>query len=382
MSAIARRRKHKAATSADRVTRSLRALERTASTSRVLNLVAIEAESGGRPEYAEHPLFRNRVLNGALILKHRVRSDDLYLFDEARPLATKVIIPFDRSDLGLGGQSVFVGQRGWAQLLVEACNAAGDMARDLEALRVIDDLPSLDPFLLREHLRRHDLTVANCYFSLSPADYDGMQGFVSMEIGHLIELAYRDRGGVRRAQAGRLVEALLSADLSHRLSPLRQTLAMEGDSFKEGVFAWKGLLYYKWMLTWLWPRLTDVSAELGRLVVTGARGGEEERYVDEARRRLQGALLVERHAIMRTLKIYDDAFEGLVDNGRPQMFRQFLLRAPELFLSLGERVGAIAHIATYWRYRFGPGAPITADVDEAVDILQDFETSLATPLAG
>ena len=381
MFAFGRRRKQRPVNTADRMMRSLRALERTASTSRVLNLVAIEAESGARPEYAEHPLFRNRTLNSALILKHRVRADDIYLFDEARPLATKVIIPFDRRDLGMGGQSVLVGQRNWAQLLVEACNASGDMARDLAALSAIDALPSLDPFLLREHLRRHDLRVANCYFSLSPADYDQMQGFVSMEIGHLIELAYRGQGGAQRAQTAKMVQALLAADVGHRLSPLRQTLAMEGGSFKEGVFAWKGLLYYKWMLTTLWPRLTEVSAEMGRIEVSGDREGEDGRYLDEARRRLQGGLLVERHAILRMLKIYDDAFEHLVDHNQPQMFRQFLLQAPELFLNLGERVGAVAHIATYWRYRFPKDRPITADLDEAVDIFQDFEASLAIPLS-
>ena len=43
--------------------RSLRALERTASTSRVLNLLAVEADSAHRPEYGEAPLFRQRLLN-------------------------------------------------------------------------------------------------------------------------------------------------------------------------------------------------------------------------------------------------------------------------------------------------------------------------------
>jgi hypothetical protein len=381
VSALVRRRKLKPVHKADRVMRSLRALERTASTSRVLNLLAVEAESAHRPEYPQAPLFKNRVLNTAIILKHRLRNDDIYLFDEARPTATKIIIPFDRRDLGLGGQSVFVGQRGWAEVLIEACNASGEMSRDLATLRMIDMLPSLDPFLLREHLRRNGMLVANCYFALSPADLETMQGFVTMEIARLIELAYRGAGGVGRAHAARLVEALLSTDVDERLEPLRETLVMEGESFKEGVFSWKGFLYYKWMLTRLWPQLTTVGQEIGRLVVTGNRDAETGRYVDEARRRLQGGVLVERTAIMRTLKVYDDAFEDLIDNGRPQAFRDFLLHAPEMFLSLGERVGVISHISSYWRYRFPPNEPLTIDVEEAIDIFQDFEAGLSVPLA-
>lgn len=383
MSAIAHRRRLKPVQKADRMMRSLRALERTASTSRVLNLLAVEAESTNRSEYSEAPLFRNRTLNTALVLKHRLRSDDIYLFDEARPTATKIIIPFDRKDLALGGQSVFVGQRGWADLIVEACNASGDLSRDLATLRLIDMLPSLDPFLLREHLRRHGVMVANCYFALSMADYENMQGFVTLEISRLIELAYRgsNRGGVGRAHAARLVEALLSTDVDERLEPLRDTLVMEGESFKEGVFSWKGFLYYKWMLTKLWPQLTTVGQEIGRLVVTGNKDAETSKFVDDSRRRLQGAVVVERGAIMRTLKVYDDAFEDMIENGRPTAFRDFLLRAPEMFLSLGERVGVISHIASYWRYRFPQNEPLMVDVEEAIDILMDFEAGLSVPLA-
>src|SRR3954471_846050 len=149
----------KSANKADRLTRSLRALDREASTSRVLNLEAIEARSAHRPEHGEAPLFRNRILNTALVVKHRLRADDVFLFDEVRPNATKIIIPFERSDLA--------------------------------TLRLIDQLPSLDPFLLREHLRRHGLSVASSYFALSTADMEQMQGFVSAQISLLIDLAYR-----------------------------------------------------------------------------------------------------------------------------------------------------------------------------------------------
>ncbi|PXA89206.1 hypothetical protein DMC25_04635 [Caulobacter sp. D4A] len=378
---LSARRKLSPVRKPDRLTRSLRALERTASTSRVLNLLAIAADSHKRPEYSQHPLFRNRVLNNSLIVKHRLRADDLFLFDEARPTATKIIIPFERSDLSLGGQSFFVGQRGWIDLLREACNDPTDMTRDLATLRMIDMLPSLDPFLLREHLRRHGMIVAPCYFALSPGDLEQMQGFVTVEISRLIDLAYRDSGRVNGAAAARLVEALLSTDVDERLEPLRETLVLEGESFREGVFSWKGFLYYKWMLTRLWPQLTATAGEIGQMIITGAREAETARYVDDARKRLQHGVVVERASILRTLKVYDDAFEDLIDNGKPQAFREFLLRAPEMFLSLGEKVGVISHIASFWRYRFPEGQPAIVDVEEAVDILQDFDSGLSASLS-
>jgi hypothetical protein len=369
----------KSANKTDRLTRSLRALERTASTSRVLNLLAVQHHGGHRPEWAEAPMFRNRVLNSALVVKHRLRTDDIFLFDEIRPNATKIIIPFERSDLGLGGQSFFVGQRGWVDLLRTACNEHSDMARDLATLRLIDQLPSLDPFLLREHLRRHGVMVAPCYFALSTADLEQMQSFVSVQISQLIELAFQETGRiVPGAHAARLVEALLSTDVDGRLEPLRETLVMDGESFKEGVFSWKGFLYYKWMLTRLWSELNTVGGEIARLTVTGNPDAETVRYVEDIRKRLRHGIVTERKAIMRALDVYDRAFEQLIDNSRPQAFREFLLRAPEMFLSLGEKVGVIAHIASFWRYRFPIGQPLVADLGEAVDILQDFDSGLST----
>jgi len=222
----------------DRNTRSLVALERTASTSRVLNLLAVENAHSDKPEWAEAPFFRNRVLNASIIIKHRLRADDHFLFGDFRASATKILIPFERTDLTLGGRSFFVGQRGWIELLNEACNNPPDLAYDLEILRLIDGLPSLDPFLVRENLRRAGFTIAPCYFAISQADLERMHAYVGDAITELVEMALGNIGGMSGASnLKKLVEALLSTDVDDRLEPLRLTLMLEGESFREGVFS-------------------------------------------------------------------------------------------------------------------------------------------------
>ncbi len=365
----------------DRSSRSLRALERTASTSRVLNLLAIANSHSAREDWAEQPLFRNRVLNASMLLKHRLRADETYLFDDYTTSATKIIIPFERSDLALGGQSFFVGQRGWLDLLREACADSRSLDHDVGVLRLMDRLPSLDPFLLREHLRRHGHNVAACYFAISPADLEAMHGYVSMQVEELIRLAYSNAETGSAAYTARLVQALLSTEVDERLEPLRATLMLEGDDFREGVFSWKGFLYYKWMLTTLQPQLRAVAGEIVTLAVTGPRDADTTLYLDSARRRLRGAIGAQQRQINRTLDVYDSAFSGLTRKGQPLAFRNFLLDAPRMFLSLGEKVGAASHIASFWRYRFPSGQTPTGPVDEVVDIFQDFEASLGETLA-
>jgi len=87
----------------DRTVRFLHALG-GASTSRVLNLGRIAKINKDEPEHGEKPMFRSHIVNTAFILKHRMRSDETYLFNSVRSVATKVIIPFDLNDLRAGGR--------------------------------------------------------------------------------------------------------------------------------------------------------------------------------------------------------------------------------------------------------------------------------------
>jgi hypothetical protein len=83
---------------ADRSVRSLSALS-GASSNRVLNLITIADANADKENYGNAPLFESKTLNNSIILKHRLRADEVDLFVTPRALATKIIIPFQRSDL-------------------------------------------------------------------------------------------------------------------------------------------------------------------------------------------------------------------------------------------------------------------------------------------
>lgn len=361
----------------DRTYRSLRGLEKTASTSRVLNLAALGLRQVGNPEHLKAPLFSAATLNGSVIVKHRLRASEREAFDRLRFTATKLIIPFERSDLGLGGRSLFVSERGWLESLDELRGEAPDLARDVAVLEAIDELPSLDPFLLREHLKRRGFNVSPTHFEISGPDSARMQRFVGSEIAKLIELAYRDKTTVE-GNTNRLVEALLSSRMDERLEPLRLTLRLEGEGYREGIFAWKGFLYYKWVLNTLWPRLRDVFSELVKVRVLGSVDPETASEIKAMRQRLHHKMERQVKAVTAHLGVYDEVFLRLTSEGDALAFRDFLLKSPEMFLSLGEGCGLVSHIATYWRYQFPAGRPLAANASELMDVLQDFEASLGS----
>ena len=357
--------------------RSLANLEVTASTARVLNLMAVARNEDTKGDYRTRPFFQSKALNTSILVKHRLRRDESYMVSSGAMITTKIILPLNRDELGLGAQSVMVGQRGWRDAIRDLC--AGDeevYERDLHVLELLNDLPSFDPFLLREHLRRRQIDVAPCYFAISPADVEKMRGFVAEELSQLIMLAFDGTDTGDLDQTAKLVSTLLSTRIDAKLEPLRLTFGMDEDSFREGVFSWKGFLYYKWSIADLRTQLTETLREISRLAIVEPCDPDTAQLIESARRRLRREIPPQHEAILRALSVYNAAFRDLTHNNNPRAFREFLIKAPEMFMDLGEKLGVISHITSFWRYRFPTGAPIVADGPGAFDLLRDFEVSM------
>lgn len=358
--------------------RSLAALAESASTSRVLNLGYIGQCSEGDPGHQSHPMFESPALNRCIVIKHRLRSNESHLFPPNRHVVTKLMFPFDWGDLSIGGRSILVNQKGFTQALLTDIGMRAQLSpADHEMLGLLDRLPSLDPFLLREHLRRHGRHVADCYFDITPGDIARMQKFVADELSSLMKLAF-DKGDASFAdQASRMVDAILSAEISDRLAPLQATLGMASDEFREGVFCWKGFLYYKWSLARIEGNVVRLVGDFRRLRLVGAMVPETRTYLETARIELSEAIADERRRVRASLKVYDDAYAQLVQKGLAAAFREFLLSAPGMFLDIGDRLGIVSHMSSFWRYRFPPGAPLEMAMEEGLDLFREFETSLA-----
>ncbi|MBA4805404.1 MAG: hypothetical protein H2038_12200 [Brevundimonas sp.] len=358
----------------DRAIRNLAHLRRSASTARVLNLLRVAETHERDPEWRARPVFRTPALNRGLVIKHRLRRDELDLFHLRRHVATKVVVPIDTTDLSSGGRSILVDQRGFERSMREAFGLDSDHP-DLATLRLMDALPSLDPFLLREQLRRNGVEPASFYFAVSDADLTRMVQFVEAEIRPLVTLSIGsdlEAVGSTRRFAGKI----LSNEAGGQLDALRDTLQLRPEDYEEGVFCWKGFLYYKWVLTSLRPQAAEVAAAVGVARPAGRCDRETRAELDRCRRILTDRIARTCAEAERTLEVYDEAYAGLTRRADPGAFRDFLLRAPRMFIRLGEQLGAVQHIISFWRFRFAPGA-VPVGPEELMDIFMDFETGLA-----
>lgn len=357
--------------------RDLSLIRASGSTARVLNLALVFERFGETEEYSAKPLFRNKRLNRALILKHVVRPHERELFKRPTQSATKVILPYASSALELGGVSFMVNEVRFERLLrdiIGDSESEANFQADVELLRAIAALPSFDPFLMRERLRHLGVDPARSYFDIAEADVARMRAFVGREIAQLVNLAFATGGRSAGDLSNRLAEKLMTDETAKSLDPLREVLRLSGEDYIEGVFAWKGFLYYKWLMDEIRPQLGDFKPRFAALRITGA-SSDERRELAESRRSILNKMDQALDRVEETLLQYGTAFAALAD-GQPNAFRSFLLTAPSLFIPIGEAVGVIRHVHSFWNFRFPNDGTTMMEIDEAIEVLHDFESTL------
>ena len=357
--------------------RNLEFLYRTASTSRVLNLNQVYQESQDEKDYDRLPFFSDPLLNRAIYIKHRLRKDEIYLMPRSNPVATKIVFPFDAKTLKAGGQSIFIGQNGYEQTLWELLGGSDTHGEeDMMRLNVLDQLPSLDPFLLKETMNRYGFAVADCYFAMSPADIERIRTFAGEQIRQLITLALSGTDAEMAISIKRMVDAILTKDNEGRLDPLRITLGLDGQQFEDSIFSWKGFLYFKWQFSSNMNKLNAMAAAIDRVSMEGVIDRSLDAIIKEKKLELKKAISKAARSCIAILALYDDAFKDLVEHGNAAAFRKFLLEAPLLFIRLGHSMGVMSHITSFWDFRFPNPTRLYMQGSDYLDLLTEFLVSL------
>jgi hypothetical protein len=330
---------------------SLRSITARSSSARVLDLHSLAIDAAQDPDHAARPMFTHPVLNRTIIVKHHPRPGEFEFESERGAIVTKVIFPFDPKDLDLGGQFVLVDDPDLlSQLERHLDYREANLDRDYLVLMLLDRLPTLDPFLLHEALSANRIEVAPCYFRLSPMDKREMLEFVAHQVETLISLCF---GGANAsvAQTKRLSELILAEGDSPELDPLRLAMRMEPPEFAQAMFCWKAVLYYRWRSRLLRPEVKLTRKAIAR-IETARFDLDANRYVRASIARLETLISDCERRIAEMFRIYDEVFDALTEQRSSEPFRHFLVDGPRMFASLGERMGRLEQLISYWAHQF------------------------------
>jgi hypothetical protein len=353
--------------------RSLASLDNVISSSRVLNLNKIYKMQRNSAEYTSKPLFSNNLLNRSILLKHRLRENERNQFADGRSVATKILFPIETMELKLGAQYLFVGQRDFEDRLCEILREKSfDLGGDVVTLQLLDSIPSLDSYLLREFLERGGIRPADCYLENGIADRKPIQQFILNEISALAQMSFGlDEYG---AKAPALIEELLSPKAAEVTDELRQTLQMEKPAYRQGLFFWKAILFYKWQIQKIIPVAEKVFREIRRIKPVGLVGKSDRLMIESLRNKIAykfSLIFSEAHEI---LSIYNQSYEELINTGNVMGFKEFLVSSSQIFTQLGESYNDVSHIVNFWRYRPKKGHSVAVTLEMLTAMLEELDS--------
>jgi len=322
-----------------------------AESSRLLNLSQIHMRWGQFEDHAERPLFENRMLNRAIIMKYTPRPGELFEYAERRIKSTKILFPLDRNDLSLGSFSGLVGQKDFSRIMSRHLDGSDRLSdRDERVLGLIDQLPTLDPFLLYALLKSNGLDVCQVYFQLSEADRLAIQQEMAQAFTPLVMLCFPD-GRYETEGVKTFIDKILNFEESVEIDSLRAAFKLNAELFSVAMFAWRGIIYYKWKTATLNAALAVAMGKLEAIKLVEPDG------VGRAERSRTKILKMAATASARVQEInarYDTAFADFVDQRQADNFRQFLISAPSLFLICGQSMAIMEHIINFIEVRPTP----------------------------
>ena len=352
---------------------------RSGSSARILNLLAptlqlSEAEIGGGKYF-----FQTAGLNYTFILKHRLRSYEADVFNDKRTIGTKIFVPFDTSDLRIGGKYIFINEIGADAaysdhfgLHISNEHDAADIANhDIRLLEILEDLPSLDPFILRERLRMFGFDPDAAYFEINDFEFNEMKDAIEKAFAPLIAAAFK--GMPLDGRLSRFVEKLWYADDVSEMGPFLGTMQISADDYAETIFAWKGFIYYQCTLGNIGRDFSQLLTAIENSNIIDISGSPVGILIEGLRGATISGLRRDMKKTMASIKNYQDAyFEAMIYDEKPLMFREFLRDAPKQFQSLGASLGMMRHAVTFWRYRFGALKPASCTAQDFLEIMRDF----------
>lgn len=323
-------------------------------------------------------LFATRQLNHILLTKQALTRDDSRRSDGS-PVGTKLYVPIDIRSRNIGSWTIMLHSPKLPWFLDNAFGirpAADALARDLKVLVAIDELPSLEGFLLRDALSLRGFRVENDYFDVSPEDHDAIQKFIRSKIELLVRAAV---GGAKTdpKKVSQLIDKVWEAKDLRALEPLIVALRCPYEEALSIFAAWKGLMFYSFD----YFRSEEQRTKLGLWLKNNGRLNRALQidYAQYLQGLVQEVVMRFRHHwtnVDAVLKEYNRLYNNFVTSMEPSGFINFLRNAQEANCSVGISLGKISQAVACLEVKIKSRPDGKLYPDELPDLLNQLNAAL------
>jgi hypothetical protein len=309
-------------------------------------------KAGGSPE---NFMFQKAGLNRVIYIKEAF-TEEAMVEDARRPVGTKLYFSYNEKDAYEGGRSIFINDKTLRTALqfhggISEDDTSEEISRDMAMLRAFEELPSLDPFLLKDRLYADGVTVHDGYLEISEAEFVEIRDFVMDRFRPMVEMAFEGMGRAETLTHLRtLVEKIWEAKDMDGLAPILKAMQLQADEAPGIFYAWKGVIYYDFLRTTQRERWKDYAQFLGKDTIPTDVVPKENREDLDALVALARSMFKQRWMkIEKTLTDYNNAYDALFRHQKdPKPFIEFLRDSPNQFFSLGDSISGIDHAIEVW----------------------------------
>ncbi len=292
-------------------------------------------------------LFLNTALNDVVIIKEILQGDDPRRADDS-PIGTKLYLPYEPESPERGGRSIQFDSPDVLPFLQQTVGltSLGDhlsvFEHDFKILATINQLPSMDGFLMRDALALKGIFAHEAYFEVSPEERAAIQSFIRKKMEMLVRAAF---GGDKplESKVTQLIDVVWEAKDLDALEPLIMALRCPMDEALEIFGAWKAIMFYsfdyfrsestrKSLAVWL-SKNSRIRTDLPK-----AHGDFLRQRVQEITSRLRDHWI----GIDTVLQDYNRLYDQFVTSMSPAGFLAFLRNAREVSCTLGIAMGKIS----------------------------------------
>lgn len=300
----------------------------------------------------EAPLFfQNKPLNSIVLVKDAVPEGDRPAGSPA--VGTKLYFPFNENNIYEGGRTIFLHERGIDGAIKDYCGEGGALdtalVEDMRKMRLMDRLPSLDPFLLKDAFRREKIVIDDGYFEVTDEAWGEIESFMLQRFEPLIAAAFPDAQS-SNLKARQLIDKIWEAKDIEALLPLIDAFRLPRERALDIFSSWKGIVYYSFQYSCEQTRFANLvrwvaENEAPPAGVTSVEVKELQNTLKFVKEQLRAEWQKTDDIVKAYQSSYDKMFKEKVGSTD---FLNFLKGSEKIYWDIGNSLGKITHATYCW----------------------------------
>jgi len=327
--------------------------------------------------------FRMPKMHGLILIKEA--NVQAAKRDASSPIVqTKLYLPYNQDDVYEGGRSIMFHDPRLLEILNElfglkgATPAEPDLQHDLKILGILDRLPSLDGFLMRDALELDGIAANENYFEVSGAERAAIYEFIRRKFEPLVRAACDSESTITN-KVDQLIEKIWEAKDQEALDPLIRAFRFPADEALAIFASWKGINFY----TYEYYRGKSQREQFGlwlrdRATPRNFVSKPDQDYLNQMRRTTIERFREQWNAVEAIAREYESLYanflrmpEGVVK------FLDFLRRAREIYWRMGDSLSKINHAIHCWESVSASFAERRLPADKLTSLLEILQMVLS-----